>query len=123
MERTEFHPELLLERHQQAALAQTCAEEGYKVIHLIARAEVDKFVLDLINSDSDDKDKIIEKHRISKTAAMLYQGITNRINHEVSKYINASQVQGQPVDPTEGSLDLGAYSDANSPLEEGDYEF
>lgn len=121
--RTEFKPEISLERHQLAALAQTCSSPGYKVIHLIVRSEVDKFVLDLINSPSEEEAKVLEKHRVSKVAAMLYEGVTKRINYEVQRYTQASQQPGEPIDPTEGVLDFGPHASRDafevSPLEEG----
>lgn len=124
--RTEFKPELALERNKQAALAMTCASEGYKIVHLIARSEVDKFVLDLLNvpNGAPDEEKL-EKLRVSKVAAQLYEGITRRINHEVQQYTLASERPGEPVDPTEGMLDFGPHASRDAveirPLEEGNY--
>lgn len=115
MERTEFKPELMLNRHQQAALAQTCSTEGYKIIHMIVRSEVDKFVLDLLNAPSGaTDDEKLEKLRVTKTAAMLYEGVTNRINHEVGQYALSTPVDTKPIDITEGLLDLGAYASRES---------
>lgn len=105
--KTDFMPELTLDHHQRAALARTTSEEGYRVIHLIARSEVDKFIVALMNISSADPAAVVEGHRVSKTAAMLYEGITNRINKEVQNYINATSEPAAPVDITEGILEIG----------------
>jgi hypothetical protein len=118
--KTDFKPELQLDRGQQAALAQTCAGEGWKIVHLIARSEVDKFVLDLVNTDSG-TEAVLEKHRMSKVAAMLYEGIIRRINFEVQQY-TSDNTSKEPVDLTEGLLDIGPLASRQSDFEslEGD---
>lgn len=118
---TAFEPEIELDHHERAALALIASEEGYKILHRIIRSEVDKFVVDLINA-TDDAD-VLEKHRISKVAAQLYQGWTNHVNHEIQNYSAAVQRMGPPIDPTDGMLDFGRTASRDelelSPLEGG----
>ncbi len=106
-----FDPDMELERHEQAALAMLVTTEGYKVLHRIARAEVDKFLVSLLNAAAEEPSQVLERHRISKTAAQLYEGFTNRINREVFAYTERrASAAHQPVDPTEGNLDFGPHS-------------
>lgn len=126
--RTEFIPEVILERNQQAALALNLASEGFEVIQLIARSEVDKFMLDAINvpSGATDHEKL-EKLRVAKVAAQLYEGIVKRLNYEVQMYTLDSRRNSRPSDPTEGMLDIGDFASRDefemTPLEEGINEF
>ena len=117
----EFAPELELTRGQQAALALTCAptNEGWKTVHLIARSEVDKFVLDLVNTDPTQREDVLTKHMMAKVAAMLYEGIVNRINFEVQKYM-ADHTSKEPVDLTEGILDIGPRASRQSDFDDNE---
>lgn len=120
---TAFNPELELDHHERAALALMASEEGYKILHRIIRSEVDKFVVDLINATGEDTAEVLEKHRISKVAAQLYEGWTRHVNHEIQNYSAAVQRLGPPIDPTEGMLDFGRVASRDelelSPLEGG----
>jgi hypothetical protein len=54
---------------------------------------------------------------MSKVAAMLYEGIVNRINFEVQKYM-ADHTSKEPVDLTEGILDIGPRASRQSDFDE-----
>lgn len=114
----EFNPEITLDRSQQAALAQTCSptNEGWRVVHLICRSEVDKFILDAINTDATKEADMLMRMRLAKVAAQLYEGVTNRINYEVQKY-TGGVASKEPVDVTEGLLDIGPRASTSQDFE------
>lgn len=107
----QFDPELTLEHTDRAHLVAVSTMEGYKVIHRICRAEVDKFIVASINANDANEKEVIAAHRLAKAAAQVYQGITNRINSEIALYIHSSHTDDKPVDATEGLLDLGELAD------------
>lgn len=107
MENGKFAPAIELSYSDQSDLAATCATPGYNIIHRIMRAEVDKFVLALINTEQDDKEAVYAAFLLSKAAAQLYQGTTNKINQEVIQYSANLGRESVPVDGTEGILDIG----------------
>lgn len=106
-----YNPELPdLSRSQGAALAQLVASEGFEVFQLVVRTEVDKFIEKLINVDTKDAEEVLERHRVAKVAGQLYEGVISEVNGIVNQYIQSSKIQGPPVDPTEGMLDLGPHA-------------
>ena len=113
-----FEPNLQLDRNDQAQLCQTYWQPGYKVIHRICRSEVDKFFLALINTPAGDRDAVEAAHKLAKAAAMFYEGITNRINEEVTQFTAAPRTTDTPIDITEAILDIGEYVASR----EGDYD-
>lgn len=103
----QFNPEIELGPNERASLVVMAASEGFKVLHRILRSEVDKFIIDLINQDSDDDAAVLGKHKLAKAAAIVYDGITNRINGEIEAYASTHNVDPVPVDPTAKLLDYG----------------
>lgn len=75
-------------------------------MHRIFRAEVDKFVLSLINADAANEKDVYARHILAKSAAQFYSGVTGRINEEVLQY-TGSERNPVPFDQTEGLLDIG----------------
>lgn len=108
MEAHTFNPEVKLEHTDRAQMAQTVASPGYIHINRIMRSELDIFIIDLINTPEDNEALAIARFKLSKAAAMYYQRIVNRINMEVQQYVQAQDGPTEPVDMTEGNIDLGA---------------
>lgn len=106
-----FNPEVILSHDQRAQLAHTIATPGFVFINAIMRSEVDKFVIDLINVDENDEKGVVAKHRLSKAAAQFYQLVINRVNAEAQQFMHDSGSPSEPIDPTEGMIDLGEYSE------------
>jgi hypothetical protein len=122
---SQFEPDLTLEPQERALLAQLTVNPGYKIFHRICRSEVDKFIVQLINSDAAKTDEVLATHTMAKAAAMFYQGVTARINEEVLLYTGAPRESDKPVDITEGLLDLDEMRRINNMTglrEEMDYE-
>lgn len=121
-----FNPELILNHNDRGHLVQMAAMPGYRVLHQIFRSEVDKFVVELINASPAEPKSVVAAQMMAKVAAMFYEGITNRINEEVVQYSGAVDNRSQPVDPTEGLLDMGqvekAFAGIPNLLEEDYYE-
>lgn len=108
---TEFKPEIELEDSEVASLALVVGQDGYKVIHKLIRHEVDRFILALVNIDSTRAEAVLEGHRVAKTAAQLYDGVTNKINRVVESYYSAKQSGvGIAPDSTEGIIDIGPHA-------------
>ena len=121
MEAIKFTAPLDLQRHQRAALSDTCNTPGFKVIQLIFEEEVQKFYAALMNIESGTI-KVLEGQRVAKTAAQLWQGGIDRINDEVN-YLR-EELRGErpeaPVDLVAGMIDLGPDASTQSSFEEGD---
>lgn len=124
MEQQTFDPVLDLDHRQRGLLAALVSHEGYNVLHEVARTEVDKFILKLINTDTVDDKAVLDCHRSAKLASQLFVGFVNRINSEIAMY-KASVTNHAPIDDTEGKLDIGALAstqddiDRDQFLEEG----
>ncbi len=114
---TEYTPELILDPNEVAALALLTGQDGYKVIHKIIKHELSKFITAHINTATGNDSAITEGHRIIKTAVQLYDGATNSINTLVSTYTSAKQVDGRPIDVTEGLIDLGPAASTQDDLD------
>lgn len=114
-----FEPEFSLEHSDRAMVAQTVASPGWKVINRILRSEVDKYLIALININESDDKAIVAAHKLSKAAAQVYTAAMARINHEVNQFIAVSGPPTEPVDMTEGLIDLGP---ASSTLADLDYD-
>ena len=119
-----FEPVIELTDLERVELVQTCATSGFKVIHRILRSEVDKFVVAHMNVAVEDKDLAYARFVQSKTAAQIYQGMTDRINVELSIAVARSKEDQTEVvgDSTEGILDLGEIAASNVPNFLGDYQ-
>lgn len=117
-----FNPVLELHQHQKASLAATCATDGYKVIHLILRSLVDKYMIDLQNVPVEEKEEILAKHTVSKTAIQLYAAMTDRINEEIENYKASMPTNDRPIDPTEALLDIGPLASTYRDLEVEGFE-
>lgn len=121
-----FEPEISLEHSDRAMVAQTVATPGWKIINRILRSEVDKYLIALINVDESDDKAIVAAHKLSKAAAQVYAASMARVNYEVQQFIAVSGTPAEPVDITEGLIDLGPASSTladldfdNQSLEEG----
>lgn len=121
----EFEPELSLSHGERSQLAALASMPGYHIFHRVARAEVHKFVVSLINADGTNPAEVLERHRLSKAAAMFYTALTQKVNEEVYQYTAAPRANDAPVDVTEGSLDIGELAGQlehlPNLLEEADY--
>jgi hypothetical protein len=107
VENNKFTPEISLDHNERGQLTSTAATEGYKVMHRIFRAEVDKFIIDLINANPAEAKAVWAKHILAKAAAQFYNAVTARINEEVLQYTHATRTTDVPKDATEGILDIG----------------
>lgn len=116
----EFTAELDLEHHDRSALADTCATPGFKTVQKIFEAEVNKFFIALINIQTGGEE-VIEGQRVAKIAAQLWEGASRRINAEIRQYVAeiASSKTEDPVDPIEGTIDLGPLASTQKSFEEG----
>lgn len=121
-----FEPEVVLNRSEQASLASLLGMPGYRIMHRLYRAEVDKFILHLINADERDSAGVIASHLLAKAAAQFYTAITSRVNEEVMQYTGAPQPGDKPQDVTEGILDIGDYTQGHytqfDELDSSDFE-
>jgi hypothetical protein len=119
MEAIKFTAPLELQRHDRAALSDTCNTPGFKVMQRIFEDEVQKFFTVLMNLPSGTKD-VLESQRVARTAAQLWQGGIDRINAEVhylSEELRAEKKEG-PIDPSEGLIDLGPTASTQFAFEE-----
>lgn len=112
-----FNPEVMLNHEERGQVTFTMATPGFQHINRIMRAEVDKFIVDLIKVAEDNKDLIIAKHLGAKNAAEYYQRIVNRLNEESSTFAQERGGVGKPEDSTEGLLDLGESIDPEEPFD------
>jgi hypothetical protein len=119
VEAVAFNPEVNMSHDQRGQIAHTIASPGFVHINQIMRAEVDKFVIDLINVPEDNDAMVVAKHKLSKAAAQFYQLVINRLNSEANQFIrDASESSAPIVDPTEGLIDLGEHAQAgDDPLD------
>lgn len=101
-----FNPVIELEPGDRAALVAMSNSHGYRVFHKIMRKTVDNFVLAMVNADPSDRESVLAKHIMAKTASQLYQGMTDAVNEEVMQYIHSPRTTDTPADTTEGILDL-----------------
>lgn len=111
-----FNPDMTLDSRDRAYLGQMMALPGYKVMHRLFRAELDKFFVVLLNTRAGDGDDVLAAHKMAKAAAMFYEGVTNRINEEVMQYTAAPRSTDKPIDITESVLDLGDVSRGDDDL-------
>lgn len=119
MEAIQFTAPLELERHDRAALSDTCNTPGFRVIQKIFEDEVQKFFTVLMNLESG-TDKVLEGQRVAKTAAQLWQGGIDRINAEVnhlSEELRAEK-KSPPVDLIGDTIDLGPAASTQQSFEE-----
>jgi hypothetical protein len=115
----DFTAELELAHHQRAELADTCNTPGFKTVQKIFDAEINKFFMALMNLPTGSP-AVAEGHRVAKTAAQLWEGAAQRINQEIKQYgveLRAEKPEA-PVDPIEGSIDLGPRASTRESLEE-----
>lgn len=101
-----YNPDLQLDHGDRAQLLQIVVMPGYKVMHHIFKSEVDKFFVALANANSANAEEVVAAQILYKSAAMFYSAVTNRINEEVMQYTNTPNANADPVDETEGLLDL-----------------
>lgn len=102
-----FNPEVTLTHDERGQIAFTMASPGFQHINRIMRAEVDKFIIDLIKVAEDNKDMIVAKHIGAKHAASYYERVVNRLNEEISTFTAERGGISKPEDSTEGLLDIG----------------
>lgn len=102
-----MNPDVELGRAEQAQLVQTYHSEGYRIMHRIMRAEVDKFIVAMVNANPADREEVLARHQMAKAAAQFFEGVTRKINEEVTQYTAAPTPGDKPIDVTEGILDLG----------------
>lgn len=107
METYNFNPDIVLGHSERGQVAATVGSDGYRIINRLMRSEVDKFFVDLINTGTEYPESILSRHMLAKAAAQFYQGITDRINHEIQQYTAAIRDTSAPVDVTDGLIDLG----------------
>lgn len=115
---SKFDPDVQLEHSDRAALIQVTAMEGYRVLHRLMRSEVDKFIVAMINADPSKREDVCARQVLAKAAAQFYEAITNRVNEEITQYVNAPRPGDKPIDSAAG-LDLDTFA-ALTLLEEND---
>lgn len=114
--------EYQLSNLERAFLAATFPTDGFKVIQKICEGECHKFITALLNTDAGKDAEVLAAHKMAKAAAQVYAGIASRIQHEVTVHNNTPREGDKPIDPTEGSLDLGEIMEDNPELNLGGYE-
>lgn len=117
----QFDPEVVISPQEQAALVLLSASEGFKVLNRIMRGEVDKLIMSFVNEPGDSDAMVLNKHKLVKAAALFYDGVVNRMNHEISVYAS-QQVDTTPVDVTEHLIDLGAPASTYGDLEQEKFD-
>jgi hypothetical protein len=116
-----FDPEVIISSNEQAALMLMSASEGFKVFNRIMRGELDKLIMSLINEPGNDDEMVLNKHKLAKSAAIFYDGIINRVNHEIAIYASQN-TDSKPVDSTAHLIDLGPDASTQDDIE-NDIEF
>lgn len=114
-----FNPEVNLNHEERGQLSFTVATPGFNHINRIMRAEVDKFIVDLINVAEDNDKMVIAKHKGAKFVAQFFERIVSRLNEETNQFIRERGDDSRPVDLTEGLIDLGENTENTSSLLEG----
>lgn len=117
-----FVPILVLAPHEQAEITQTISSAGWRHIQRIFDHECTKFILDTINTPSEDTEDVIEKHRCAKVAAQLYEGGVQRINNEVGQYLGSRKALEVQADVTDGVLQMGPPASTSDDLLESSEE-
>lgn len=102
-----YEPELEIDEGEAGTLVSFMGHPGFLVWQKVRKAEFQKFFTKLMNTDTEDKEAVLERHRIAKLAAQLYQGETNTLNEIRLQYTSAPRDRDRPVDETEGVLDIG----------------
>lgn len=99
-------PELQLDDTERAYLAMMVANiPAFGALTKIFEAEIEKFKVALINAQK--PEDVITQHNLAKAASQFYVQVINRINQEIEIHHHTPKVNDQPVDATEGLLDLG----------------
>ncbi len=106
--KSEFLPEIELEPEEIASLVSTMATPGFDVLRKILRSSVDRFAMNLINTDNVEEEKVLERHRMARMATIFLGEIYNRLNEYKLHYIY-SQPNPKPIDSGAG-LDLGEFA-------------
>jgi len=107
-------PELSLDAVERGELANLVSSQGFKVLLKLALSVVEEFRTDLDNADPAKPQEVMAKHALSKAASVFHTRLINRINNEVSQFMDAPKKSDRPVDLTEGMLDMGEISEAVS---------
>lgn len=117
----QFDPEVIISPQEQAALVLLSASEGFKVLNRIMRGEVDKLIMSFVNEPGDSDAMVLNKHKLVKAGALFYDGVINRMNHEISIYASTA-TDPTPVDMTEHLIDMGAPASTQDDVQ-NDHEF
>jgi hypothetical protein len=93
-----------LSQIEQAQLAAFIPTDGFQILDKIMKGEVAKFNTKLLNCEK--PEDVLIAHNLASAAAKFYQGLINTVNAEVYSYINTPKSTDEPVDVTEGFLDM-----------------
>ena len=103
----EFEPELHLETQEKADLVGTMSTPGFKILNKIAKASCDKFIVSLLNTETENKEAVYANFLKAQVAAQLYTMFVNKLNEERAIYLSLPRAGDKPIDTTEGLLDIG----------------
>jgi|HubBroStandDraft_1064217.scaffolds.fasta_scaffold657523_1 hypothetical protein len=93
-----------LTQADRARLSAFLNTDEFKILDSLMKSEVFKFNTALLNEK--EPEKVLQAHNLAKAAASFYQGLVNRINAEAYIYKNTPRPGDDPIDITEGALDL-----------------
>jgi hypothetical protein len=88
-----------LNRQQRGVLAGYIHTEGFKLIQQMIEDEIKLFNQRLVNTDPTSSDEVLSRHRMVKAAGMIYQGLLQRIEEEITLLRNETSTIGTIEDP------------------------
>lgn len=106
-----FNPEVELNDQERALLVHLIQSDGFRVLQKVMRSTVDAFVVDVINADPAKPEDVVAKQVLAKAASEFYQTVVSHLNEQKTLYVAAPRANDEPVDVTEGVLDLGNIAD------------
>ena len=101
----EFDPEIELQPEEIGSIAAIMNHPGFKAYMKVWKGVVDQFVVEFLNVDYDDTQKILKYHMVAKLSAQMFASVTNRVNEEIYQYLG-SRPDEKPLDVT-ANLDMG----------------
>lgn len=78
--------EVDLSINEKAILVSYVKQDGFLVIQKLFEDQINRFNLKLINSNPADHNEVLANHIKAQTAAQIWAGFVERINHEIEMY-------------------------------------
>jgi hypothetical protein len=103
-----FNPDIELTPVERVDLASVVAMPGFTVIRKLIKASIDHIGLNLLNTPSSDRERVITNHISWKVAAQIYTVFINIINRESEKFsASVAARNSKIIDPIGEELDFG----------------